>query len=234
MSMQYIRDYRNIISKEELQNFFTSLVITIFLFSPFIFVSQIYAASVTLTATVATTLSFTTSTNQFPALTPGTYVFATTTLDVSTNDLSGWFVTLSGVGKTTVNNNLRLSTNPTVQIPDQTEWVPGSATTSAGNAVLRTNLDSSGNVLAFRVMTASTTNSSAFTSSSWWGNSDLDAAALWAGISSSTIERQIGNAGSGSYSASRHLNTLQYYVNVAVSQLPGTYDAVLTITATGN
>jgi len=203
------------------------------IFSFFAGAIQAYGAGVTLTATVATSLTFTTSSNQFGTVTPGTVAWATTTLDVLTNDTAGWNVTLSGDNKTTTNNNLELAANA-ASVTDQTEWIPGAATTSAGNAVVQASITNSGNALAFRVMTASTSNSTAFTSSSWWGTTDAAGTAKWAGIASSTVGRQIGNAGTGSYSASNHLNSVVYYLNVSSSQQTGAYSAPLTYTATGN
>ncbi|MDB5189055.1 MAG: hypothetical protein JWL82_12 [Parcubacteria group bacterium] len=206
-----------------------ALIATLLIFSTMLFAAQAYAAAVTLSVTVQTSFSFTAVTNagdQFPALTPGTYVWATTTLAVTTNDVSGWTVQLAGDNRAT-GNNLQSGVN---SITDQTEWVPNAATSSPGNAVIRTGLTNSGNVLAFRVMTASTTNSSAFTSTSWWGTTDADGTAKFAGIASSTVQRTIGNAGTGSYSASQHLNTVIYYLNVSASQPTGTYTAPLTFT----
>ena len=166
------------------------------------------------------------------------YVFASTTLSVLTNDTAGYNITLSGDQKNNQpQNNLQLNGATSTQITDQTEWVPGNATTSAGNAARITSLVNSGNVLAFRVMTASTTNGVPFVATSWWGTQDNyvdNANTLWAGISSSTVQRQIGNAGAGSYSASAHLNTVLYYLNVSASQPTGTYNAPITYTATGN
>ena len=95
----------------------------------------------------------------------------------------------------------------------------------------------SSNVLAFRVMTASSSNGQPFISTSWWGSADNytdNASTLWAGIASATVQRQIGNAGAGSYSPSAHLNTVVYYLNVSASQPTGTYQAPITYTATGN
>lgn len=195
-----------------------------------------YGAAVTLTVTVAQTLTFTTSTDQFGTLTPGTYKIATTTLSVTTNDTAGWNVTLSGDDVTTPGGNTAcdLDSDASVGITDQAQWVPGSATTTAGNGVVRGSLDSSGNVLAFRVMSASSTNGVPFLATTWWGASDADGTAKFAGIASSTVSRQIGNAGSGSYSATAHTNTVQYYLNVAASQQQGAYSCPLTYTATGN
>ncbi len=194
------------------------------------------SSSPTLTATVAAALTFTVSTDQFATINPGTISYATTTLAVATNESNGWNVTLYGSNKTTGNNNLQLAGN-TASIPDQTEWIPaaGNATTSAGNSVVRASLNSSGNVLAFRVMTASSSNGAAFTASTWWGTTDADGTAKWAGIASTTGgPRYIGSAGVGSYSASTHLNTVQYYLLASVTQPTGAYSAPLTYTATSN
>lgn len=192
-----------------------------------------YGEAVTLTVTVAQSLTFTTSTNQFGTLTPATYKIATTTLSVTTNNTAGWNVTLSG-DDVAASTACDLDSDATVGITDQAQWVPGAATTTAGNAVVRASLDNSGNVLAFRVMSASSTNGAPFLATAWWGTSDADGTAKFAGVASSTVSRQIGNAGTGSYSATAHLNTVQYYLNVAASQQQGAYSCPLTFTATGN
>jgi hypothetical protein len=221
-------------SKNDLKFLSLALIVSTVMFSSFAVVAQAGAAAVTLSATIATSLTFSITTDQFGTINPGTYKIATSTLSVLTNDTSGWNVTLSGDNKDTSNNNFQLSGNTAVQIPDQTEWVPGAATTTAGNAVVRASLTNSGEVLAFRVMSASSTNSLAFLAPTWWGTTDADGTAKYAGIASTTVQRQIGNAGTGSYSTSAHLNTVQYYLNVSASQQTGTYNAPLTYTATGN
>ena len=211
-----------------------------FLIAAIIFVgggaSYVYAAAVTLTVTVAQTLTFSVSTDQFATLTPGTYKIATSTLSVTTNDVAGWNVTLSGDDVTIPGGNTAcdLDSDASVGITDQAQWVNGAATTTAGNAVVRASLDTSGQVLAFRVMSASSSNSGAFLATAWWGATDADGTALYAGIASSTVGRQIGNAGTGSYSATAHLNTVQYYLDVAGSQAQGAYSCPITYTATGN
>lgn len=188
------------------------------------------AQAVTLNVTVNTALTFTTAHSNFPNITPGTPVYATTTLQVTTNDVNGWTMQLYGGNKSTGNNNLQSGSN---SIPDQNEWIPGAATTSAGNAVAIASLANSGNVLAFRVMSASSTNGAPFLATTWWGAND-GAGALWAGIGSTTAANKlIGQAGAGSYSASTHYNTVQYYLNVAATQPTGAYSAPLTYTATG-
>jgi hypothetical protein len=219
-----------------------SFAVTGLIFAFLLFTTQVYAASVTLSVNVQTSLTFTTTSQGFSNtstnLTPGTPLMGTTTLSTTTNDANGWVVTLSGDNKTTANNNLQRSGDTTTQITDQLEWVNNVATSSAGNAVRISSLTNSGNVLAYRVMTASSTNGVAFTATSWWGTADNyasdNANTLYAGIASSTIQRTIGNAGVGSYSASAHLNDVQYYLNVPVSQKTGAYTAPITYTATGN
>ncbi|MBI2100861.1 MAG: hypothetical protein HYT47_02475 [Candidatus Vogelbacteria bacterium] len=151
-----------------------------------------YSEAEILTVTVSTTLSFSASTDNFGSLSAGTAKFATTTLNVNTNN-------------------------------------------TAGNAVRISALDNSGDVLAFRVMTAS--GSVPFRAATWWGSADNYAdsvSTLWAGVASSTIQRQVGNAGTGSYSASDHLNTVLYYLDVPATQQSGAYSCPLTFTATAN
>lgn len=221
------------LKNEQMKSFSAALLITVIIFSSVLYTVQANAAAVTLTATVSTSLTFTTTSSNFGTVAPGTISWATTTLDVLTNDSAGWNVILSGDNKTTVNNNMQLAANA-ASFTDQTEWIPGAATTSAGNAVVRASLVNSGNVLAFRVMTASSSNGTVFTAPTWWGASDADGVAKWAGIASSTNGRQIGNTTTGSYSATNHLNTVQYYLLASATQPTGAYSAPLTYTATGN
>lgn len=233
----YMLNTNNFFSKDDLKFLSSALIVAIILFTSAIPLAQVHAAAVTLTATVSTSLTFTTTTgaaDQFGTITPGTFSYATTTLSVATNDVAGYIISLSGNNKATGVNTMALNTDSTVQITDQTEWVPGTATTSVGNAVVRSSLVNSQNVLAFRVMTASSTNGTPLTSTSWWGATDIDGTAKYAGIASSTVQRTIGNAGIGSYSTAAHLNTVQYYLNVAATQQTGAYNAPLTLTATGN
>ena len=221
----------------DLRDFSKSFVATAVLFIGVILAAQAYASTVTLSVVVSTSFTLTTSTNNFSTITPGTATFATTTLNATTNDSLGWNVTLSGDNRNAQpQNNLQLVGATSTQITDQTEWVNPAATTTAGNAIAQGSLT---NVLAFRVMTASSTNGVPFLATSWWGTDDTVANAKWAGISSSTASgaaalRQIGNAGAGSYTASTHINTVLYYLNVSSSQPTGTYNAPITYTGTGN
>lgn len=226
---------------ENRRSLIEALVVTFAVFILAVVSVQAYATSVTLNVNIQTSLTFSTTNQGFANgavnLTPGTPLMATTTLSVTTNDANGYNVTLSGTNKVTGHNNLQTS-GDTAEVTDQTEWVPGAATSTAGNAVRIGSLVNSGNVLAFRVMTASSTNGAVFYAGSWWGTTDSyavdTATTLYAGISSSTVSRQIGNAGAGSYSSSAHLNDVQYYLNVGVSQQTGSYTAPITYTAVGN
>ncbi|MBI2476292.1 MAG: hypothetical protein HYV67_03550 [Candidatus Taylorbacteria bacterium] len=179
-------------------------------------------------------LTFVVTTNNFATLSPGSPVKATSTLNVNTNNASGWNVTLSGNNVTATAK--AMNDGAGTEITDLTpQWIipSGAATTTAGNATAITNGQ---DVLAFRVMSASSTNGAAFLSTAWWGTSDamFNASQLWAGIASSTNVSRIGNAGTGSLSASDHLNTVQYYLDVPATQKTGTYTGTLTYTATAN
>ena len=217
---------------DNFKEFIAALLIALTAFSGY----AVYAATqpVTLSVTVASTMTFSQTTNQFATLTPGTPVQATTTLNVNTNNTTGWNVTLSGDNVTLTAQTL--NNGASVEITDKDpQWtmLAATATTTAGNAVAVTSGD---DVLAFRVMSASSTNSVAFLSTAWWGTSDamFNASQLWAGIASSTNVGRIGNAGAGSYSASDHLNTVQYYLDVAATQQGATYTGGLTYTAVVN
>lgn len=183
-----------------------------------------------ITTASASSLTFTVSTNNFPTMTPGSPVFATTTLNVDTNSATGWNVT---VIRDDADTTLDLDTDATVNITDQTAWVPGAATTTAGNAVRISSLDSSGDALALRVMTSSGT--PAFRASTWWGTTDSyidNVATLWAGIPSTA--KQIGNSSVSCSGANCALNTVLYYLDVSPTQKTGAYSGNITYTATIN
>jgi hypothetical protein len=123
----------------KIKDFLKSFVLTTILFLAAILASQAYAAGspVVLSVVVSTSFTFNTSTNNFSSIQPGFANFATTTLNVTTNDTLGWNVTYSGDNKNLTNNNFQLGTPPatSTQIADQKEWVAPAATTSVGNAV---------------------------------------------------------------------------------------------------
>jgi len=227
--------------KEDLRLFLASTMIVIFGFSG-IYIVYADTQSTTLTATITSSMTLTVTTNAFGSISAGASSpkYATSTLAVNTNNANGWNVTLYGnnTGSLAASTTMYLSpTTYATNFTDQTQWIPGTATTSAGNAVRSGSLINSQNVLAFRVMTASSTNGVSFFSSSWWGSADNyvdNANTLWAGIASTTVQRQIGYAGVGSFSASDHINTVLYYVKTASTQPAGDYTGDLTYSATTN
>jgi len=214
--------------KEGLQLWAASTLIAILAFGG-TFAFSAYATNPeteTLTVTIDPAVTFLATTVSFGNLTPGTYKTATTTTNVVTN-ASAWNVTMYG-NAVTGSTTLGSLANPTVGITDQTQWVPGAATTSAGNAVATASLDSTGDVLAFRVKTATGTYS--FRSTSWWGTDDtIGTNAKWAGVASTTVQRKIGSV-SNSYSAAAVSNDVQYYLDVPSSQLSGDYSGNIVFT----
>lgn len=187
------------------------------------------AISASFTTSACASLTFVVSTDVFPTLTPGSSVFATSTLSVDTNNSTGWNVT---VARDDADTTMDLDTDATANIIDQTAWSPGVATTTAGNAVRIASLDSSGDVLAMRVMTASGTPS--FISTAWWGTTDAyidSATVLWAGFNSTA--KKIGDS-SVSSGGSAKLNTVLYYLDVSSTQKTGAYSGGITYTATMN
>jgi len=182
----------------------------------------------------APSLSFSVGINNFGNLTPGAPVFATSTILVSTNNSSGWNVILYGNDQSPTNTVCDLDSDDTVGLTDQTEWVAPAATSTAGNAVRISSFDSSGDVLAFRLMTASGT--VAFRAPTWWGTVDDygdNVNTLWAGIASSTKYRMIGNSNASTGGATS-TNTVLYYLDVSASQQNGAYSCPLTFSASVN
>ena len=211
-----------------------SVIFAFFLFTTFYSV-KVFATGETPTLSVAVQSSITTviSTDNFANLTPGTPVWATSTISVTTNNSSGWNVTFSGnnvSGNDTEETAQALNDGGSNEITDlDPQWTAGAATTSAGTA---TTISSGDDVLAFRVMSASGT--AVFLSTDWWGSDDTPFTnALWAGIASSTNVSQIGNS-SVSSGGSAALNTVQYYLDVSTTQETGTYTGIVTFTVTAN
>ncbi len=216
------------ISKADLKILLAALVITVLIFSA-LYYKYVHAAGVSLTVTVGESLDFTIPvTDVFGSLSPGTYRTATSTLRVITNSSDGYNITLYGDDQGLTDTVMDLTTDIGVGIADQTEWVAPSATTTVGNSVLIANLESTGDVLAFRVMSSST---AAFYSSTWWGANDSVGTALWSGIASSTNVSKIGNR--NDYSSATQLHSVTYYLDVTSGQQAGDYSGSLTFSITG-
>ncbi|MBI2030764.1 hypothetical protein HYT05_04020 [Candidatus Kaiserbacteria bacterium] len=177
----------------------------------------------------AATLTFIVSTQNFSTITPGSPVFATSTLSVDTDNTTGWNVT---VVRDDADTTMDLDSNAGVNIADQTAWAPGAATTTAGNAVRIGSFSNSGDVLAFRVMSASGT--IAFRAPAWWGSADTytdNANTLWAGFPSTA--KKVGES-SVSSGGSPALSTVVYYLDVPETQQNGAYSGGITYTAIMN
>ena len=110
-------------------------------------------------------------------------------------------------------------------IPDKTDWSPGGATTTPGNATASTTQPLT---LQFRIKKTGTDVPDY--ASSWWGTDDTTPNALFAGIpaSAQTVIDRSTAAGSGT------VMTVLYDLDVPASQLTGTYSGSITYTVTAN
>jgi len=218
------------ITKTDINLFVAAVTISLMTFSG-IYAQFAGAETESLSVTVQAASTFSVDTNNFPTnITPSTPVYATSTLSVTTNTAGGWYVELYGQDRATGNTTMDLDTDASVGITDKTEWIPGSATTSAGNAASITSGD---DVLAFRAMSASGT--PRFLATTWWGAADGwpgSGTTLWAGFASTTaVNKKIGQISSGDYNSGTALNTVQYYLDVSAGQQTGTYsgDVIYTL-----
>lgn len=217
------------ITKTDINIFIVALVISLMTFSG-IYSQFAGAETEALSVTVQAASVFSVDTNNFPTnITPGTPVYATSTLSVTTNTSNGWYIELYGTDRATGNTTMDLGTDASVGITDATEWISGSATTSAGNAASITSGD---DVLAFRAMSASGT--PRFLATTWWGAADGwpgSGTTKWAGFASSTAANlKIGQISTGDYNSGTALNTIQYYLDVPAGQQTGAYSGNLMFT----
>ena len=176
------------------------------------------------TAATAASLTFSVdpASQSFPALTPGTLVATTSILGVKTSNSTGFNIT---VARDDSDSTLDLDSDATVNISDKTNWSPGVATTSAGNATASsTELQT----LQFRVR-ATGTDVPNF-ASTWWGSDDTTANALFAGLPSTA--KEIANR-SVSADATTTIYVL-YNLDVPSTQKTGAYSGSVTFTATAN
>lgn len=201
-----------------------AILITGLLVSVWGFVLQTKAQEneeVTLDTTVLSTLTFTvdSATKSLGDLTPGTAVTATSTLTVGTNSSGGFTVK---VVRNDADTTMDLTTDATVNITDQTAWNSGTP-----NSVLKSALENSGDVLAFRVKQTGT--AANCYSSTWWGTDDTDSNAKYAGFPPTTAQTIVSDT---TYEAADVDIVALYYLDVATSQKTGTYDGKITYTAT--
>lgn len=167
------------------------------------------------------TISLDGATEAFPPLTPGTLVATSSIVTIRSANQTGFSL---AVRRSNATATLRLTTNTSLTIPDKTNWSPGLATTSAGNATASTTEPLT---LQFRVKQTGT--DTANYASAWWGTDDTTVNALFAGLPSSDTE--IANR-STSALATTTISVL-YNLNVPSTQPSGDYsgDVVYTVTA---
>jgi len=179
--------------------------------------------SVSLTATVGPTLSFSVDTGSkaFGTVTPGTPNYATSTLTINTTNGAGAFTTLTRASTTYA---LFLGSNTIPDTPNGNNWTgPGkTATSTTGPSAAWTDGTTQG--LGFRVASTDTyTTCGAVTA--WWGTLDDGSAnTLYSGISTSTastVQSTIANC--GYYVSGDTTQTVIYKLDVSASQAAGDY-----------
>ena len=183
-----------------------------------------YTTKVCATA-AATSLTFLTnaSSENFPALSPGTIVATTSILTVTTDNSTGF--TISAQRATSL-ATMSLIGTPSVTIPDKNpDWIAPAATTTAGNATASTTQPLT---LQFRVRQAGTDTPNY--SSTWWGSNDTTASALFGGIPSTT--QTIINRSTSAVSTTTAF--VLYNLNTPGTQQNGNYSGSVTYTATAN
>ncbi|MEN9913165.1 MAG: hypothetical protein RLY66_573 [Candidatus Parcubacteria bacterium] len=159
------------------------------------------------------------ATQALGTITPGVLAATSSILTVASGNSTGFNITINrdnGTGTMSSGSNY---------IPDKTAWVPGVATTSAGNATASTT---EAQTLQFRVRSAGT--DAPNYASAWWGTADTTASALFAGIPSTA--RQIVNRSTPSLTDT--VVRVLYNVTTPVTQVNGSYSGGITYTATAN
>ncbi len=185
--------------------------------------STVYGTNVCGTVVAASLTFLTDSSSQtFPAHTPGTLVATSSILTITTGNTTGFNITVLRASSTGM---MSLGGNGFTYIPDKTDWIAGANTATAGNATASTTLP---NTLQFRVRTQGT--DALDYSSAWWGVDDTSINALFGGISS-TSQTIINRATSAVSTTTAYV---LYNLNSPASQTSGTYSGSMTYTATAN
>lgn len=168
--------------------------------------------TINLTVNQTITLSLSTSTLSLGSLTPGVAIVATSSATIVTNSAAGW--------QLQVNRNSATSTlaSSTITFPDYSSWNSGSsnATTTPGAT------------LSFKV--ANTGTDAGLYSSSFWGATDADGTAKYAGFPTST--QQVANI--ATYSSSNQVVVLRVRADSPASQQATNYTGTITVTALTN
>lgn len=173
---------------------------------------------------VAPSLTFVvdSGTQTLPNLTPGTLTSTSSILSVKTNNPTGFVTTLA---RANVSGTLLLNTDPSVVIPDKTDWTAPPATTTSGPATASTTQPLT---LQFRLWKAMTDTPNY--STNWWGADDTLAGALFAGIPSTT--QAISNRSTSAVATTT--TRILYNLNVPDTQKNGTYNGDVVYSVTVN
>lgn len=213
--------------KEFLPIFLMSLALFLVVsFGPqFIDFVKAATSSVTFTATVGSTLTFTmdASAKAFGTVSSGTPAQATSTLFITTNNSTGSNTTINRASTTYA----LFSGGTTIpDTPNGNNWTAPAATTTAGPSAAWITGTTVG--LGFRTVVSGTNiGSGASTtcgmSTTWWGTDDGGANAKWSGISTSTSAQQIANC-NGFFGGGQG-QTVVYKLDVSGSQAGGSYQS---------
>ena len=168
------------------------------------------------------TFSVSPATLSFPLLSPGTVSEATTSLNVDTNNASGFNITIARDDSDTALDDDSDATN---NIIDKTNWASGASCAAAGNATVSTTEP---NALQFRVRQGGT--AAGNYCSAWWGSDDTDLNALFAGLPA-TAQKIVERASASSPTTTA---ILLYNLSVPITQKTGSYSGNITFTATAN
>lgn len=167
------------------------------------------------------TLTFVTdgSTEAFNTITPGVVSATSSLLFVKTDNGTGFVATVQR------DNPVGTMSMGSIYIPDKTAWVPGVATTSAGNASASTTEPQT---LQFRVRLSGTDTPNY--ASTWWGVADTTASALFAGFPSTA--KTIVNRSTAALATTT--TQVLYNLTTPVTQPNGSYSGSITYTVTAN
>lgn len=198
------------------------------------FVKAASTSSVTLTATVGSTLTFTmdASAKALGSISSGTPVQATSTLYIVTNNAAGSNTTINRASTT---YTLFSGSQTIPDTPNGNNWTApaNGATTTAGPSAAWTTGTTVG--LGFRVMTGTAGGASTTCgqSTTWWGTDDGGANAKWSGISTSSAAQKIADC--NSYFGGGQGQTVVYKLDVSGTQAGGNYQSSpITFTVTAN
>lgn len=222
-------------SVSETENFLPVFLMSLALFlmvsfgPQFVNFVKALTSGVSLTATVASTLTFTmdASSKGLGNVTAGTPVFATSSLYIITNNASGSNTTINRASSTATLFIFSGGATTTIaDTPNGNNWTAPAATgtTPAGSAVWTIGTTKG---LGFRVVSSATdigsgASTTCGAATAWWGATDGGAVAKWSGISTSTPAQKIADCG---YFTTFTGQTVLYQLDPTTTQAGGAYQS---------